>query len=147
MKSITFVCLGNICRSPIAEGCAIKLAKENSLDINISSAGTSSWHTGEAPCENSIKVSKSNGVDISNLLASQFIKDDVDSYDLVVALDDHNYRDLKELGVKNLVKLGEYGYNSQDVPDPYFFNGFEGFDKVYNIIDNCVEELFQKHLL
>jgi protein-tyrosine phosphatase len=147
MKSITFVCLGNICRSPIAEGCAIQLAKENSLDIDISSAGTSSWHVGEAPCENSIKVSKSHGIDISDLKASQFTQDDTDSYDLVIALDENNYSDLKNMGVKNLVKLGDFGYNSQDVPDPYFFNGFEGFDKVYDIIDKCVRELFEKHFL
>ena len=95
MKSITFVCLGNICRSPIAEGCAIKLAEENNLKLDISSSETGSWHIGESPCENSIKVCKTNNVDISNLVASQFDKKQIDFYDLVVALDDNNVASLK----------------------------------------------------
>jgi len=147
MKSIIFVCLGNICRSPIADGCATKLAKENSLDITIESAGTSSWHVGESPCENSIKVCKFHDVDISTLKASQFTQTDISSYDLVVALDDSNFSDLKNLGATNLVKLGDYGFDSEDVPDPYFFNGFEGFDKVFSMIDNCVKNLFEKEKL
>ena len=147
MKSIAFVCLGNICRSPIAEGCAKKLATENNLDIEIVSAGTSSWHIGEEPCPNSIKVCKLNDVNISNYKGSQFTKKDITSYDLVVALDDSNYSDLKELRVSNIVKLGNYGYNSEDVPDPYYFDGFEGFEKVYEMIDTCVTNLFNKEKL
>jgi protein-tyrosine phosphatase len=147
MKSITFVCLGNICRSPIAEGCAIKLAQENNINIQISSSGTGSWHVGESPCENSIKVCKTNNVDISKLIASQFNKNDIDSYDLVVALDDKNVESLKILGAKNIVKLGSYGYDSQDVPDPYFFDGFEGFDKIFTMIDECVKNLFKEEQL
>ena len=147
MKSITFVCLGNICRSPIAEGCAIKLAEENNLKLDISSSGIGSWHIGESPCENSIKVCKTNNVDISNLVASQFDKKQIDFYDLVVALDDNNVASLKQLGAKNILKLGSYGYNSQDVPDPYFFDGFEGFDKVFAMIDECVIKLFEEKVL
>ncbi len=143
MKSIIFVCLGNICRSPIAEGCANKIAKEKSLQITIASAGTGGWHVGEAPCANSIKVCKQNGIDISKLRASQFTKKDIEKYDLIVALDASNYNDLKALGVTNLVKLGAYGYNAQDVPDPYFYNGFEGFDKVFSMIESCVTNLFE----
>ena len=142
MKSVMFVCLGNICRSPIAEGCAIKLAKENSLDIKITSSGTGSWHVGENPCSNSIKVSQSHNVGISHLRASQITKQDILKYDLLVALDDNNLNDLKKLGALNIVKLGDYGYNSQDVPDPYFFNGFEGFEKVFDMIEECVSNLF-----
>ena len=143
MKSIIFVCLGNICRSPIAEGCANKIVKENNLDIKISSAGTSSYHIGENPCKNSIKVSKLHNIDISRYKASQFTKDDISKYDLVVALDGNNYDDLKKLGVKNLVKLGDYGYNSEDVPDPYFFNGFDGFEKVFEMIELCVQNMLK----
>ncbi len=143
MRSVIFVCLGNICRSPIAEGCAKKLLEASSLDITVASAGTGSWHTGEAPCDNSIKVCKNHNVDISQLKASQFTKEDIASYDLVVALDDSNYNDLKSMGVTKLVKLGSYGYDSVDVPDPYYFNGFEGFEKVYTMIDECVANLFK----
>ena len=136
--------MGNICRSPIAEGCAKKLVKENSIEIDIASAGTGSWHVGEAPCENSIKVCKLNNVDISELRAIQFTKKDIGSYDLIVALDDKNIESLKSLGAKNIVKLGDYGYDSKDVPDPYFFDGFDGFDKVFTMIDECVKNLFEE---
>lgn len=146
IKSIVFVCLGNICRSPIAEGCARKKAQKENIDIHIESSGTSSWHIGESPCENSIKVCKNNDVAIANFKASQFTKHDISTYDLVIALDDSNVDDLKSLGVTNLVKLGDYGYNSQDVPDPYFFDGFEGFDKVFTMIDTCVTELFKREI-
>jgi len=147
MKSIIFVCLGNICRSPIAEGCARKLVQESNLDITVASAGTGSWHTGEAPCPNSIEVCKNHKVDISKLKASQFTKEDIGLYDLVVALDDSNYNDLKSMGVTKLVKLGSYGYNSDDVPDPYYFNGFEGFEKVFTMIDECVSNLFKNEVI
>lgn len=146
MKSIIFVCLGNICRSPIAEGCAKKLAKENSLEISISSAGTGDWHIGESPCENSIKVSRNNGIDILEYRATQFTKKDINKYDLVVALDDKNIASLKSIGAKNIVKLGSYGYDGIDVPDPYFFDGFEGFDKVFGMIDTCVHNLFKEEM-
>ncbi|RUM63879.1 MAG: low molecular weight phosphotyrosine protein phosphatase [Sulfurimonas sp.] len=144
MKSIIFVCLGNICRSPIAEGCAKKLAQENKLNLKIESSGTGSWHIGEAPCDNSIKVCKSHNINISKYKGSQFTKADINSYDLVVALDNSNYNDLKALGVSSLVKLGDYGYNSQDVPDPYFFDGFKGFEEVYEMINTCVDNLFNE---
>jgi len=146
MKSIIFVCLGNICRSPIAEGCAKRIVTKKNLNIKIESAGTSAWHVGEAPCPNSVKVCKAHGLDIANYKGSQFTERKIDSYDLVIALDDSNYSDLKELGVKNLVKLGDYGYDSEDVPDPYFFDGFEGFEKVYEMINSCVTNLLEKHI-
>ena len=147
MKSIIFVCLGNICRSPIAEGCAKRIAKEHNLNLEISSSGTGDWHIGENPCPNSIKVCKSNGIDISKYKATQFQEHDKDKYDLVLALDESNFKSLEKIGVKNLHKLGSYGFNSQDVPDPYFFKGFEGFDKVYEMINNCVENIFKEHKL
>lgn len=67
------------------------------------------------------------------------------SYDLVIALDDKNVDDLRKLGATKVVKLGAYGYQSQNVPDPYFFDGFEGFEKVFEMIDACVCNLFEKY--
>ena len=96
--------------------------------------------------QHSVKVCKNNGVSISMLRASQFTKDDIGKHDLVVALDESNVENLKKLGVSNVVKLGAYGYDSQDVPDPYFFDGFEGFDKVFEMIDTCVDELLKKEM-
>lgn len=146
IESIIFVCLGNICRSPIAEGVAKKYLEENNLDIQIQSAGTGDWHIGNPPCENSIKVAKLNGVDISMQRARQVTKEDFDKFDLVIGLDSSNIQNLKNLGCKNPIKLGEFGYEGQDVPDPYFFDGFEGFDKVFEMIDICVRNLLKQKL-
>lgn len=138
MKSILFVCLGNICRSPIAEGVARHLIEQGGHSITVDSAGTGHWHVGEAPCAHSITVARNHGVDISTLRARQVKKADFASFDLIVALDSSNYHDLKAMGCKNLVKLGDYGFGGADVPDPYFFKGFEGFENVYSMIESCV---------
>lgn len=145
MKSILFVCLGNICRSPIAEGVARKLIEEGGHGISVDSAGTGSWHVGEAPCQHSVTVAQNHGVDISRLRARQVKKGDFSTFDLIVALDQSNYRDLKALGCQNLVKLGDYGHGGADVPDPYFFEGFEGFEHVYTMIESCVNVLLHQH--
>lgn len=146
VTSIIFVCLGNICRSPIAEGVAKMYAKEKNLDIKVQSAGTGSWHEGEAPCPNSVKVAFMNGVDISKQRAQQVTADDLKQYDLVVGLDDSNITNLKNLGATNVLKLGNFGYEGADVPDPYFFEGFEGFDKVYEMIEICVKNLINEKI-
>lgn len=146
IKSILFVCLGNICRSPIAEGVAKRYIQEKNLDLIIDSAGTGSWHVGEAPCENSIKVAHLNGVDISKQRARQVTKDDFKKYDLIVGLDNSNISNLRNLGCKNPLKLGDFGYEGKDVPDPYFFDGFEGFDKVFEMIDVCVKNLIENKI-
>ncbi len=144
IKSILFVCLGNICRSPLAEGIAKAYIKEKNLDLIIDSAGTGHWHIGEKPCENSIKVAKLNGVDISNQKARQVKKEDFKNFDLIVGLDDSNISNLKNLGCKNPLKLGSFGFDGECVPDPYFFDGFEGFDKVFEMIDICVKNLIDE---
>ena len=144
IKSILFVCLGNICRSPLAEGLAKNYIKEKNLNLVIESAGTGHWHIGEAPCENSIKVGKLNGVDISKQKAQQVKKSDFKTFDLIVGLDDSNISNLKNLGCKNPIKLGDFGFDGECVPDPYFFDGFEGFDKVFEMIDVCVRNLIDE---
>ena len=146
VKSIIFVCLGNICRSPIAEGIAKKYIKQKNLNLIIESAGTGNWHEGEAPCENSIKVALQNEVDISNQKARQVKSKDFKAFDLIVGLDDSNMQNLKNLGCLNAVKLGDFGFKGEDVPDPYFFDGFEGFDKVFEMIDVCVKNLIDERV-
>ena len=147
IKSIIFVCLGNICRSPLAEEITKKYAKEYDLDLKIESAGTGSWHVGEAPCPDSIKIALQKGIDISNQRARLVQKEDFENFDLVIGLDDNNVRDLKNLGCKTPLKLGDFGCNSEDIPDPYFFDGFEGFDKVFEMIDICVKNLIKDKVL
>jgi len=146
MKSVLFVCLGNICRSPLAEGIAKKIVNEKNLDLLVDSAGTGDWHIGQEPCPNSVKVASLHGIDISTYQGRQVTKEDLQTYDLIVGLDESNMNNLKNLGAKGHVKLGDFGYKSEDVPDPYFFDGFEGFEKVYEMIENCVTQLLEEKM-
>jgi protein-tyrosine phosphatase len=146
MKSIIFVCLGNICRSPLAEGIAKKLNDDYQLGLTIASAGTGDWHIGEAPCPNSIKVAKQHHIDISHFRGQQVKKSDFSDFDVVVGLDDSNIANLKSLGCKTPLKLGDFGFHGDDVPDPYFFDGFDGFDKVFTMIETAVIKLFEEKI-
>lgn len=146
MCSIVFICLGNICRSPIAEGVAKEVAKAEGLDLHVTSAGTSGYHVGERPCENSIKVAKNHGVDISHQRSKQINGVLLKAADIVIALDTKNYDDLKKMGAKNLYKLGDFGFEGADVPDPYFFEGFEGFERVYTMIEKSVKRLIEEKI-
>ena len=143
IRSIIFVCLGNICRSPLAEAVARNLNEKHNLDLSIESAGTGSWHIGEAPCANSQTVAKQRGLDISRYKARQVNKNDFKSFDLVIGLDSKNIANLKKMGCNEPLLLGSFGFDGEDVPDPYFFEGFEGFDKVFDMIESCVEKLFR----
>ncbi|MEY3002213.1 MAG: hypothetical protein RLZZ428_588 [Pseudomonadota bacterium] len=140
MKRILFVCLGNICRSPIAQGVADNLAKMQTLPLHIDSAGTSRSHEGEAPCINSIKIASKYGIDISQQYSRPIQTEDIGSFDYVVAMDRQNKKDLEAFGFENVYLLGDFGtFDGADVPDPYYFNGLEGFEKVFDMIHVCVE--------
>jgi protein-tyrosine phosphatase len=141
MPSVLFVCLGNICRSPLAEGIMRARARERGIDLVVDSAGTGDWHVGEPPCEHSIRVAAMHGIDITGLRARQVEPEDLHRFSHLVGLDDANVADLKRMGARKVLKLGDYGYDGADVPDPYFFPGFEGFEKVYEMIDTCVGNL------
>ena len=145
INSILFVCLGNICRSPIAEGVARKINEEQNLGLIIDSAGTSSYHVGEAPCANSQKVAKLHGVDISNLRARQVKMEDFEKFDLIIALDNSNKLNLEAIGGKKIIKLGEFGFSGADVPDPYSFADFNGFEEVYRMIETGVQNLIKSY--
>lgn len=145
MTKVLFVCLGNICRSPLAEGVAQKLIDDQDLSLYVESAGTSNWHEGETPCPNSIKVAQDNGVDISSQRSRPISKLDITSFDYVVAMDTQNRADLIAYGFEKVYRLGEFAeYQGADVPDPYYFEGFEGFKKVYEMVDNCVKDMVQQ---
>jgi protein-tyrosine phosphatase len=143
---ILFVCLGNICRSPLAHGIAQDLSDKYNLNLQIDSAGTSSWHVGEHPCDNSIKVASNNQINISHQRSRQVTTDDFKEYDFIIGLDSSNIVNLKAMGCKNAILLGDYGFDGQDVPDPYFFDGFEGFDKVFSMIETCVKNFLEQKL-
>lgn len=142
---ILFVCLGNICRSPLAHGIAEHYSNISGLHLEIDSAGTSNHHAGENPCTNSIKVAKNNNINIASQKSRQVTTKDFEYYDYIVGLDSSNIANLKQMGCKNPLLLGDFGFNGEDVPDPYYFNGFEGFDKVFNMIEVCTINLI-KHI-
>jgi len=147
ISSILFVCLGNICRSPLAQAIAQDIVTKNNLNIIIDSAGTGSWHIDEAPCENSQKVALQNSLNISSYKGRQVTKKDFKTFDLIIGLDNSNISNLKKIGCQNPLLLGDFGSNGEDVPDPYFFDGFEGFTTVYSMIESCVNTLFQEYKL
>lgn len=136
MHSILFVCLGNICRSPLAEGIAREMIKQKNLAIKVDSAGTSGWHVDEPPCEGSRLVAKKHGFNIDDLRGRRLSVYADDCFDLIIALDSQNYRDILALGFDQLKvhKLGDYGLGGADVPDPYTYKDMEGFEAVYAMI-------------
>jgi protein-tyrosine phosphatase len=145
MKRILFVCLGNICRSPLAEGITRQIVQNRNLSIETDSAGTSSWHEGEHPCENSIRVAQANGIDISSQISRPVNASDHARFDHIIAMDAQNRNDLEAMGFQNVHLLGDFGgFGGKDVPDPYFFPGFEGFEKVFQMIRTATEDLITK---
>lgn len=150
---ILMVCLGNICRSPLAEG--ILTAKLPKDKFHLDSAGTGSWHIGRKPDERSIAVAKKNKIDISKQKGRQFTKRDFDDFDYIYVMDSSNYNDVLELAdnqeQKNKVNfiLNELFPNENvDVPDPYFGlpNGFESVYKMLNeACDVLAKKLIEKH--
>ncbi len=147
-RSILFVCLGNICRSPLAEGIAREINKKHDLGLRLDSAGTSRWHIDEPPCDGSRNVAKKHGFSIDDLRGRQIsIYSDLE-FDMIIALDSQNYRDILNLGFESnkVRKLGEFGLDNKDVPDPYGFRDAEGFEMVYEMIKTGVETLLGKAL-
>jgi protein-tyrosine phosphatase len=115
------------------------------LELFIDSAGTSDWHKGETPCDYSIKVANQYNIDISQQRSRSVIKDDITSFNYIVAMDKKNKADLESFGFNNVYLLGDFGdFQGEDVPDPYFFDGFEGFEYVYNMVALCVEDFIKK---
>ena len=148
MSKILFVCLGNICRSPLAHGIAQQIAKERKLDLVVDSAGTSNWHEGEAPCTNSIRVAQLHSVDISTQQSRPINKQDVIHFKYVVAMDRQNKVDMEAFGFKHVYLLGDFGgYKGVDIADPWFFEGtdvMQSFEKVYTMVERCVEDFIIK---
>lgn len=143
VSSVLFVCLGNICRSPLAEAIMRQKAQEERVDLNIDSAGTGSWHVGEPPCDNAIRVARLHKLDIHHYRARQVTRDDAKRFDLIIGLDEKNVLDLKAMGLHNVYKLGSFGLNEEDIPDPYFFDGFEGFETVFSMLERGCTSLFE----
>lgn len=145
---ILMVCLGNICRSPLAEGLlASKLPKDKFI---VDSAGTGHWHVGKQPDERSIATAKKKGLDISGQKGRQFSTNDFDTFDYIYVMDNNNYNDVlflaktKEQKNKVHLILNElFPGENVDVPDPYY--GLQnGFDTVYEMLDETCDIIAKK---
>ena len=142
---ILMVCLGNICRSPLAEG--ILKQKTKHLNLTVNSAGTAGYHIGNTADIRSIEIAEKYNIDIRNKKARQFSRADFNEYDIIYAMDTNNYTHLIALTktkkerakihmILNEINPGQY----DSVPDPYY-KGENGFQEVYDMLDKACEKI------
>lgn len=147
-KRLLFVCLGNICRSPAAEAIFAQKATENGLQFHVDSAGTSAWHAGERADRRMRTTAKQRGYNITSI-SRPFIASDFDMFDMIIAMDDHNYFDLREQArsqeeVDKIVRMRDFFKDPSfdHVPDPYY-GGSDGFDRVIDLLEGASENLIE----
>ncbi|MBZ2167794.1 low molecular weight protein-tyrosine-phosphatase [Marinobacter sp. F4216] len=144
---VLFVCLGNICRSPSAEGVFQSLVDQSGLSdrVEVDSCGTGSWHVGKTPDARAIQAARKRGIDIGHLRARQFVSDDLARFDHVLVMDRQNLTDVTEAwhrcgGTRPELFL-DYGQSAhREVPDPYY-GGEDGFELVLDLIHEAGEGL------
>jgi len=147
---VLFVCMGNICRSPLAEGVFLKKANERGVAgrFSIDSAGTGGWHVGEPPDPRMKQVAEARGVMLTSR-ARQITEKDSDRFDAIICMDRENYQNVLRLGIprEKVSLLLEHDRHSSEteVPDPYY-GGPEGFDRVFELVDAACERLLDKLL-
>lgn len=138
---ILMVCLGNICRSPLAEGI---LRSKLSEEFHIDSAGTGDWHVGNCPDKRSISVAKKYGIDISAQRARQFNPKDFDEFDLIYVMDESNFEDVISMAKSEIHKSKvQLILGDKNVPDPYY-GGDEGFENVYKMLEEVAVQIATK---
>jgi protein-tyrosine phosphatase len=144
------VCLGNICRSPMAEGILRTSAVAAKTNLEIDSAGTGNYHIGENPDSRAVDCMKKHGHDISKLQARQFQTSDFDTFDLIFAMDQSNYNNIvlkarnedDKMKVKLILSELEDS-KTKEVPDPYF-GGQEGFEHVYTLLQAACDRFLKR---
>lgn len=145
---VLFVCLGNICRSPLAEGVFRSLVDEAGLGarFEIDSAGTGSWHVGERPDARAVVVAREHGVELDSR-ARQVTEDDLGAFDFVIAMDHDNLGTLQRMAARSggdaaiqLLRAYDPDRDGDEVPDPYY-GGVGGFESVYQIVRRSCEGL------
>jgi len=148
---ILMVCLGNICRSPLAEGILQQKAWQAGLNWSVESAGTNGYHTGEAPHHLSIKVAQHNGIDICKQRSRQFIAEDFERYDKIYAMAEDVLHDMKKIArhkfddTKTDLLLNElFPGQNRDVPDPWY-GPEKGYHEVFEMIDRACEKIVQRY--
>lgn len=148
--AVVFVCLGNICRSPTAEGVFRHLVQQEGLDdwITTDSAGTHAYHIGKQPDQRAQQTARGRGIDLSDLRGRKATENDFYEFDYVLAMDDDNYQVLKELcpaGLESKLSLFldfSKEYSETQVPDPYY-GGDQGFEFVFDLVDSASKGLLE----
>ena len=144
---VLMVCLGNICRSPLAEG--LLRQKTDAERVFVDSAGTGGFHIGNAPDDRSIAVAATHGLDIGKQRCRKLVATDLETFDRIYAMDKSNYSNIITLAINEQQKskvrllLSEVDLTIEEVPDPYY-GGSDGFEKVYRMIDTACEAIAQK---
>jgi protein-tyrosine phosphatase len=147
---VLMVCLGNICRSPLAEGILKQKFKRNNIEGFVDSAGTAAYHAGEKPDPRSIEIANKYGIDIKNQTARKFQVEDFDLFDKIFVMDSENLADIKKVArnqqdiqkVEMILNQSLPGKNLP-VPDPYY-GGEDGFENVYSLLDNACEAIVEQ---
>jgi protein-tyrosine phosphatase len=149
VKSVLFVCMGNICRSPTAEGVFLKLIDDagRSAEFEVDSAGTIGYHQGERADSRMRNAAEGRGYSLESR-ARQIVKDDFDRFDLIVTMDDHNYRDVEQMNPGSrarVVRMCDYceQHTETEVPDPYY-GGENGFQTVIDILEDSCSKLLSR---
>lgn len=151
-KKVLFICLGNICRSPAAEGIFLHMVKAEGLHdrIHVDSAGTGHWHIGENPDPRMIAHAAKRGYDLSALEARQFSETDFNEFDHILTMDDSNLHNVLALDRKKehrhkVQPITEYCriHSLKEVPDPYY-KGDDGFEHVLDLLEDACGELLKK---
>ena len=147
------VCLGNICRSPLAEGILEHKASKAGLDWTVDSAGTGNYHIGDPPHRLSQKVAKMNGVDICSQKCRQFVKEDMLEFGKIYAMDSDVYNDIKRISRElwdpsktDLLMNEVYPGRNINVPDPWY-GGERDFHEVYDMVSKACDALLEKHFV
>mgnify|MGYP001600890934 CR=1 FL=1 len=151
MTKILIVCLGNICRSPLAEGILLHLVKEKNLSITIDSAGTSDYHVGQAPDARTVANAKKNKIDLSPLRARQFIESDFDAFAKIFVMDKSNLQNVLRLARNESDKQKVdlflnilHPNQNKEVPDPYY-GGEKGFENVFKMVWEASTKLVESY--
>lgn len=148
MIKVLMVCLGNICRSPLAEG--ILRSKVHKNEFFVDSAGTAAYHVGNLPDVRSIEIASKFGIDLTNQKARKFTVKDFDTFDVIYAMDDSNYLNILSLSRNNedaqkvkMILNEAHPTKNLSVPDPYY-GGTSGFEDVYKMLDEACELIAKK---
>ena len=150
---IMMVCLGNICRSPLAEGILQDKINKRGLEWQVASSGTAGYHVGQLPDTRSMDVSRKHGIDISDQRSQKFQPVNLEEYDFILAMDVNNFEDILSLCTtekqrQKVQLIMDYGDdpNINEVPDPYY-GGENGFANVYEMLDEATEGFLQTMIL